>query len=117
MLNAVMRKEKKNKVPKGARLRWKILRREPGLVTIEHIDVFPFDKIYHGCELWRVTRRMVFLRGVEQKIFWSVPIPKENALRGWQYIENLQDSAGRAWSDFCEERKRLEKEREYEGLS
>lgn len=117
MLNAKMRREKKNKVPKGARLRWKIFRQEYTLTTIEHIDVFPFDKIYHGCELWRVTRRMVHLKGVKQQVFWSVPIPKKNAMRGWCYIDSLKGAAIRAFSHHLEEIEREEREREDEGLS
>ncbi len=99
----------KRRWPKGAIGRLKILRWELGNRTIEFVDKFPFDKIYHGCILWRITSCRVDLKGrAVREIFWSVPIPEENIGRGWYYRETLQNSVARAWSDFCERREQEE---------
>ena len=110
---------RKNRRPKGARLRWKVVRLEPGLMTVEFVDVFPFDKIYYGCELWRITRRMyVFKTGKTIfQIFWSLPIHRNNIERGWFNNYNLKAASLNAFSNFCEEREERERERENESLS
>jgi len=102
--------------PKGSRLRWKLVRWEPGLSTIEFIDVFEFNKIYHGCELWRITRIMYIYRTnkIIRKTFWSIPIPLENAERGWCYTDSLKQASTRAFSNFIEEKEEAERQREYD---